>query len=207
MKKALRFALPALIILLLTNGCIGFGMYESPEIVGNGESRVGLGTPFLWWSNSRFLIFPFPEIYYRRGLGNKSEILINSPLFVHAENSWFLMESGKLRKSFFHNDIFSLQFGGAFSDNNTPVLWVGPGAFIRDSRMQKIGGVQYLFFTTPFTDENIFPGTSFLRFYFGNRFPGNYGPQLGFQLIISSSRDVLGVVEMNLEFNLSGGIL
>ncbi len=46
MKKLVSMGALGILILTLTNGCMGFGMYESPKILEKGESKIGVGTPF-----------------------------------------------------------------------------------------------------------------------------------------------------------------
>lgn len=76
------------------------------------------------------------------------------------------MESGKYRSAFSDNGIFSFQLGDAFGDEGSPVFWLEPGIFIRDSERSRIWGAQYVVFITPLIDNDK-STTIFVRFMQG----------------------------------------
>ncbi len=160
---------------------------------------------FFWVSSSQAGIFPLPELYYKRGIGHSSEFLVNFPFFLSSGGSFVLLESGKYRSALSDNGILSLQLGGAFSDEGSPVLWLGPGFFFRDKHKTRIWGAEYVVFTAPLIDDDIMTMTSFMRFYAGSKLKGKFGPFIGLQLIVPPTGNLLAVVEMSLEFSLSQG--
>ncbi len=202
MKKFVSVGILSILVLTLTNGCMGFGMYENPQILEKGESKIGVGTPFFWVSSGGAGIFPLPELYYRRGVGHNSEFLVNFPFFLSSGGSFFLLESGKYRSALSDNGILSLQLGGAFSGEGSPVLWLGPGFFFRNKDKTKIWGAEYVVFTASLIDDYR-TTTSFMRIYAGSKYKGKYAPLLGLQLIVPSTGNILAVLEMSMEFDLT----
>ncbi|GEM_PF-7031048 len=182
----------ALIVLAaFFNGCIGVGLYESPELTTSRESTVELGTPILFSYKSTQFVFPYPEILSRYRRGENSETVMRWPTLFFGEGGILAGMSGEYR--YLHKDVFLIGYAGIVLGGKSFLLYGGPGIFLRTKDHRNIAGIQL---TGGVSNE----GYSFpylYRLYMARRYEGKVGVfQPGIQLVIDKNGNMGTVLEI-----------
>ncbi len=148
MKKAML-----LLTVLVTNGCIRMGLYESPELTKKGTVSTTFGSTVFSVSSDRFMLIPLPDIYFNLGITDNTEISVRYPVYFRTtyddKNHYLASLGGRLRFSPISNIIFS--FGMDLFENSEkefrPIKVFYPGIAFTDNKREYLAGIYYTLFS------------------------------------------------------------
>ncbi len=100
LRRLALFSVLFPVLFLFSEGCLGVGSYQPPDILPAGEKTVGLGVPLMivGTEGGNFGIL-LPEIYGRVGLGHHMDLGWRFPLILAAGGGALLNLDGDLRYS------------------------------------------------------------------------------------------------------------
>lgn len=197
MKKLLGLALIGYLVV----GCTGIGVYQPPRVLKKGESMVGVGTPllFLSFEGGNFAVLPLPELYFRFGIADKTDIGFRSPFIIATEEEGIITLSADIRMGLSNSSPQIIPFFQTVSwiaTEGGAITFLAPGVFM--GTQKSLVGLQYVVPTGNIEDV-IESESNLIRFFWNTSFKSGkltVRPGVSFVAPISSKSKPLIMTEI-----------
>jgi len=184
-----------ILIVLITCSCI-VGTFQSPHVLPKGKQLIGVGATYLYVGEHDMLFMPWPELYYRVGVGNNLDLGLRMPVIMvgggdfafigYGDVKAQLIKKGDTQVAVDFATIFGSSAVNEISGAGTVII---PGVFIGYKSM-------YLG-----TQVGISSGGSNMRFTVGYIIPGRFTKNFAFSYWVSERvRMVTGEVAVEFQF-------